>query len=375
MVGQPLGDAGPGQEGALGVVVEFVGDQAVEQLLGRRVGGHLQGGELRVLVIWIVPAGLVELDPADVGRVDGLIPAPDELVLDEGLEDAADDGPLGHPEDQSRPDELRDGEQVQLASQPAMVALLRFLHLGDVGLQVLLVEERGAVDALEHVAVGLSLPVGAGDREQLERPDLAGVGDVRPSAEVDELPLPVEAEHAVLVQLVVDVLDLERLAQVGDELAGLGRRQAEPLERLGILGDAGHLDLDGREVVLREIPAGNDDVIVEPVGGRRPERQPDAREQPHDGAGHDVGGRMPQDVERLAVLRGEDLQVDGRLVTILERPVEVNDPPLGGRRDRRVGQPLADPLGDLPRGDPVVILLDRPIRQSHPNHRRRLPAH
>ena len=73
VIGQPLGDAGLGQQDALGVVVEVAGDQAVEQLLGRRVGGHLQGRELRVLVIRIVAAGLVQLDLADVRGVDRLI--------------------------------------------------------------------------------------------------------------------------------------------------------------------------------------------------------------------------------------------------------------------------------------------------------------
>ena len=107
-----------------------------------------------------------------------------------------------------------------------MVALLGFLELGELGVELLLVEERRAVDALKHLAVGPALPVGPGDREQLERPDLAGVGNVRAAAEVDELALAVEAEHAVLVQLFVDVLDLEGLPQVGDELAGLVDRQA-----------------------------------------------------------------------------------------------------------------------------------------------------
>ncbi len=220
--------------------------------------------------------------------------------------------PAGHPEDQAGPDQRGDGEQVQLAAEPAVVALLRLLDLGDVGLELLLVEERGAVDALKHLAVGPALPVGTGDREQLECADLAGVGDVRASAEVDELALAVEAEDAVLVQLVVDVLDLERLAEVGDELPGLGDRQGEPLERLGVAGDLRHLGLDGGEVVLGEVPAGDHDIIIEAIGGGRPERQSDAREQPHDGPGHDVGGRVPQDVERLAVPGREDPQLDGR---------------------------------------------------------------
>ena len=65
-LGQPLGNAGLAQQHALGVVVEGAGDQAVEQLLGCGVGEHLERRELRVLVIGIVAAGLVELDLADV---------------------------------------------------------------------------------------------------------------------------------------------------------------------------------------------------------------------------------------------------------------------------------------------------------------------
>ena len=110
---------------------------------------------------------------------------------------------------------------------------LGFLDLGEIGVEVLLVEERGAVNALEHLRVGVALPVGAGDREQLERADLAGMGDVRASAEVDELALAVEAEDAVLVEFVVDVLDFERLAEILDKLAGLAGGQAETLEGLG----------------------------------------------------------------------------------------------------------------------------------------------
>ena len=307
---QTLGDAGPRQQRALGVVVEVARDQAVEQLLGRGVGGHLQGRELRILVVRIVAAALVELDLADVRRVDRLIPALDQLGLHEVLEDAADGGALGHPEDQPGPDQRRDREQAELLAELAMVALPGLLDLREVGVELLLVEEGRAVDALEHLAVGLPLPVGAGDREQLERPDLAGVGDVRAPAEVDELALAVEAEDAELVQLVVDVLDLERLAQVGDELAGLVDGQAEPLERLGVLEDPGHLGLDGREVILREVAAVDLDVVIEPLGRRRPERQPDAREQPHDGPGHDVRGGMAEDVERLAVPGRQDPQLD-----------------------------------------------------------------
>src|SRR5262245_63689081 len=103
-----------------------------------------------------------------------------------------------------------------------MVALLGLLDLRDVSVQVFLVEERRAVNSLEHWPVGLAFPVSAGNRKQLERAHLAGMRNVRPSAKVDKFPLAVKAQHAELVQLVVDVLDLEGLTQVGDEAAGIG---------------------------------------------------------------------------------------------------------------------------------------------------------
>ena len=218
----------------------------------------------------------------------------------------------------------------------------------------------------------MPLPVGAGDGEELERPDLAGVGDVRAAAEVDELALAVEAEDAELVQLVVDVLDLERLAQVGDELAGLVDGQGEALERLGLLEDPGHLGLDGRKVILREATAVDLDVVVEALGRCRPERQPDAGEQPHDGPGHDVRGGVAEDVERLAVPGGQDPQLDraGRSVFDLEGPVQVDDRAVGHGRHGRIGQPLANARGDLAGTDSFGEFLDRTIRQLDLEHRR-----
>ena len=57
----------------------------------------------------------------------------------------------------------------------------------EVLVQFLLGEERRAVDALQLLVVLVALPVGAGDREQLERLDLRGVRHVRAAAEIDEV--------------------------------------------------------------------------------------------------------------------------------------------------------------------------------------------
>ncbi len=131
-----------------------------------------------------------------------------------------------------------------------MISLASLLDLGNISIEVLLLEEGGSIDPLEHRLVGVSLPVGAGDRQELERPDLSGVGNMRAAAEVDELALTIKAQDAVLVQLVVDVFDLQVLTQVGDELARVGHGQRESLERLGVGDDPGHLGLDRRKVSL-----------------------------------------------------------------------------------------------------------------------------
>ena len=77
---------------------------------------HLQGWKLRFPVIGIVPAGLVELQLADMRACR---PADTRRLTSSSLmklsEDSAHDRPLGHPEDQALPDQGRDGEQVQLA--------------------------------------------------------------------------------------------------------------------------------------------------------------------------------------------------------------------------------------------------------------------
>ncbi len=90
-----------------------------------------------------------------------------------------------------------------------MVALLRLFELLEIGIELFLLGERGAVDATEHFAVGISAPIGARSLHQLEGvPDLAGRGHVRTAAEVEPLALLVDLDLLV-VRDGVDELDLE----------------------------------------------------------------------------------------------------------------------------------------------------------------------
>ena len=68
-----------------------------------------------------------------------------------------------------------------------MVAPLGLLEHLEILVELGLVLERGAVDALELRVLLVALVVGAGHGGELERADVAGAHHVRPGAEVDEI--------------------------------------------------------------------------------------------------------------------------------------------------------------------------------------------
>src|SRR5229473_6122749 len=68
-----------------------------------------------------------------------------------------------------------------------MVALLRFLDAGQIGVEILLREKRRAVDALQLLIFFVAEPVRAGNVEQLEGFDLSGRRQVGTAAEILKL--------------------------------------------------------------------------------------------------------------------------------------------------------------------------------------------
>ena len=82
--------------------------------------------------------------------------------------------PLGFQRIRPWPTCVVDGEQAQLRAEHAVVALLGFVELLQVLVELLLVEERGAVDALEAVGVDVAVPVGLATHMTLNALDLAG---------------------------------------------------------------------------------------------------------------------------------------------------------------------------------------------------------
>src|ERR1700693_2877371 len=119
--------------------------------------------------------------------IDQRVAARQVLIAHPVLDQLAYEAALGMKEDQPRPGELLNAEQIQLLAQLAMIALLGLLHAFQVFGQLLFREVGRAVNALEFRVMLVALPVRARDGEQLERLDSRRSGNVRPTAEVDKV--------------------------------------------------------------------------------------------------------------------------------------------------------------------------------------------
>jgi hypothetical protein len=89
-----------------------------------------------------------------------------------------------------------------------VVPPLGFLDALEIVLKVLLGEPGSPVKPLQLFLRGVALPIGAGNREQLESPDRTGRRQVGAAAEVDEFALAVEGDGLLFAQALLDVFDL-----------------------------------------------------------------------------------------------------------------------------------------------------------------------
>ena len=176
-------------------------------------------------------------------------------------------------------------EEVEVASQYAVVPLARLLDPLEMFVQGLLRLERRAVYPLEHLALLVAAPVGPRHTEQLERGNPARGRDVRPGAEVLELAVTVRRDLLTLRYL-SDDLQLQRLVRVHRK--GLFPPVLVELERQVLSDDLSHRGLDLLEVCVAEGFRGQE-VVVEAVLRGRPDGQPGLRKHPGYDVGHHVG--------------------------------------------------------------------------------------
>ena len=180
-----------------------------------------------------------------------------------------------------------------------MVAALGLLQALKIGVQLLLLGEGHAVDALQGLAIGVAAPIGgvAGGQLDAVALDAAGGVHVGAGAQVNKLALLVEGDVGILRQ-VVDQLDLIGLLLLLHILDGFLAGQLEALQLQLLLADLAHLRLDLRQVVggkgERRIQ-----IVVKAVVDAGADGQLHLRPQPLHGLRQNVGTGVPV---RLAVL-------------------------------------------------------------------------
>mmetsp|Transcript_14672 Transcript_14672/g.21589 ORF Transcript_14672/g.21589 Transcript_14672/m.21589 type:complete len:372 (-) Transcript_14672:176-1291(-) len=142
---------------------------------------------------------------------------------------------------------------------PLLGLLLEHLPL----LELVLGGEGDAVHALQRVVVGAAQPVRAAVARAGKPLDLAGVWDMWPAAEVDQVPVAVHGGEAVVRDLVGDQAHFERVEL--EHLQGVLFAQHQALELVLLLDLLLHHLLNVGELLVRDDMLPHVAVVVEPV--------------------------------------------------------------------------------------------------------------
>ena len=252
---------------------------------------------------------------------------------------------------QSGADLVREREEVELGAELAVVALARLLDSMHVRIELVAGEPGRAVDALQLLVARVAPPVHAGDAQHADRIEPAGVGNVRPAAEVDEVAGAVDADRRHVAGQSIDDVDLEGLLHRREQFDRLGARELFLDERDLLCGHLAGALLDARQVIVHEVPpVGKAEVVEEPVLDRRPDVVLRTGEQLDHRGSHQVGSAVTKDVERGL---GRCWKWRARLSGVVddlvwhETPILRSPPGAPSNPERRKGQPVRR---DIPEG-------------------------
>ena len=271
-------------------------------------------------VVDLMAGDLPELAAHDVRGIDELVATANALIAHPVFHGLADEAAFGMPEDEAGTGDFLNGEEVKLLAEDAVVARLDLFQAGEVGLEVLIVEEGGAVDALELRVVLIAEPVGTGYGHDLEGFDAAGGGDVGATAEVGEGAVAVEGDFFAGLGELFDEVDLHEfaVAVVLGETFFAGFDFADEGFIAGY--DFSHALFNGGKVFVAEGGLAVD-VVEEALIGSGAVAEFGFGKELEDGGGHDVGGGVADDFEGGLVSFLEEPEFD----VLVERGGEVYD--------------------------------------------------
>ena len=253
-----------------------------------------------------VAGDLIELPLGEVGGLGEQVPVLLLRVLHPALHELDHSSALRQEHRQTLTDDVHRGEVFQLPADLVVVPLLGLLKARDVGHQLVLLLESGAVDALEHLVLFAAPPVGAGHAEELDILHPGRAPHMGAGAQVHKLALLVEADDGVLGE-VADELHLIGLALLLHEGDGFRTGQLKPLQLQILPLDLLHGFFDLLKVVGGEIEGGIE-IVVEPVLGGGTDGQLHLGPEALDGLGQDMGSGVPIGPAAVGVLKGQQPQ-------------------------------------------------------------------
>jgi len=142
-------------------------------------------------------------------------------------------------------------EQFQLLAQLAVVALLGFFELVQIGIQLFLLCPGRAVDTLQHLVLRIAAPVRTGQLHQLEGLQFAGRRHVRTATQIGEIAFGVQ-RHIFIRRNGGDDLRFVMLVDALEIADRCVARQHFASHRNVPFGEFCHALLDGRQIFRRE---------------------------------------------------------------------------------------------------------------------------
>ena len=201
---------------------------------------------------------------------------------------------------EGRPRRIRmEHEQVERLPHHAMVTLARFLDLVEMRVELLLLEEGGGINALQHLPLFVATPIGAGGAQQLEVLEARGVRNVRPLAQIDKRAVGVGRNNLVRPLKIFQALELERIVHKAQ--LGLGLRDLLAHERIRLGAHLVHLGLKGFEIFWAKGLL-DFEVVVEAVLNGRTKADLGVRTQAANRRSKDMGSGVPQYAKGARIL-------------------------------------------------------------------------
>src|SRR5947207_2242922 len=164
---------------------------------------------------------------------------------------------------------------------------------------------------------------------------------MRPDAQIDEIPLPVEAD-LLLGRDLADIFGLITFADAVEEGDGLVAIPHFTVDRLVAPHDVAHALLDALEIVRRERRRTRE-VVIKPGLGRRAKGNLRFGIELLDRLGHDMGRVVAQDLDTLRHISGDDrdrgVMIDQRREIARSASTLVGTPALGSPRPNAAAGP------------------------------------